>query len=74
MESATMPDISRTTVIKGPDFKLEFGTPQQAFCHITKFASFQRDTNTILVLPLWVIKEIHDWYDANKPPFPGNDR
>jgi hypothetical protein len=41
-------------------------------CVITrKGDEYYNEPSTVIGLNLWAIREIHDWSERNKPPFPG---
>ena len=41
-------------------------------CVVTRKGDpYYNEASTVVGLNLWAMKEIHDWYENNKPPFPG---
>jgi hypothetical protein len=67
-----MPDVR----IANGDLQLEFkgipGDGNVVRCMVTRKGDpYYNEASTIVGLNLWAIKEIHDWYERHKPPFPG---
>jgi hypothetical protein len=68
---------SAFTRVANGDLQLEFkggvGYPElDPRCVITRKGDpYYNEASTVVGLNLWAIKAIHDWYERNKPPFPG---
>ena len=60
---------SAFTRVTNGDLQLEFKGER---CIVTrKGDEYYNEASTVVGLPLWAIKQIHQWYENNKPPFPG---
>ena len=73
MMPETIHDPDYSLRVANGDLQLEFkGRVGSHHCIVTrKGDDYYNEPSTVIGLNLWAIKKIHDWYEANKPPFPG---